>query len=320
MWATRRTHRRDPRRAAVLLWGGWALVHFVVFSFFVNPFHPYYTSALAPAVAVLAASALVTLWDGLRSSPWMTALASATLLASVGLAVLLLSRSAGFVPWLPWVLAGSAIGAVFAGLRLRRTSFVRARRLRVGAVTLGLTSLLAGPAAFAVATVGRPLGGVNPVGGPARAIVSSRSATDPGVRALARYLSAHRGNATYLAAISGSAVAARLTLATRQPVITMGGFGGTDPAPTALQLQELVKTGKVRFVVIGDSAPAAVRDPTGPGLGGDRMRARWVTSHCIALSLAPLVRTSQGDMRERLWDCASLRPGVPSRPSAISAF
>jgi len=42
------------------MWGGWLLVHFVVFSLALNIFHPYYASALAPPFAVLAAAGLVT--------------------------------------------------------------------------------------------------------------------------------------------------------------------------------------------------------------------------------------------------------------------
>ncbi|HWN32705.1 MAG TPA: glycosyltransferase family 39 protein [Pseudonocardia sp.] len=53
LWLTRRAPRTDPTRAALLLWGGWLLVSAAVFSFMAGIFHPYYTVALAPAVAAV---------------------------------------------------------------------------------------------------------------------------------------------------------------------------------------------------------------------------------------------------------------------------
>jgi 4-amino-4-deoxy-L-arabinose transferase-like glycosyltransferase len=302
LWLTRGAHRRDPRRAAFLLWGVWAVVHFVLFSLVINLFHPYYTSALAPAVAVLAASALVMFWDRLSSSRAIAAIAAATLLGSVGLAVVLLQRTR-FLPWLPWMLAALAVGAAGGGLALTRISSSR-RLLRGAVAVVGLTSLLAGPGAFAMATVERRLGGVDPTGGPAALASSASQGRAAGEVALEGYLAAHRGKTKYLVAVGGSAVAAPLILSTRQPVITMGGFAGTDPAPTATQLRELVMTMKVRFVLIPDGATAAGESSAAVGLGGDRARATWVATNCTALRLAPVITTSQGATRERLWDCA----------------
>ena len=48
---TRRAPRTDPQRAALILWGGWLVVTAVVFSYANGIVHPYYTVALAPAIA-----------------------------------------------------------------------------------------------------------------------------------------------------------------------------------------------------------------------------------------------------------------------------
>ena len=48
---TRRAARTDPVRAAAFIWGGWLLVTAAVFSFMSGIVHPYYTVALAPAIA-----------------------------------------------------------------------------------------------------------------------------------------------------------------------------------------------------------------------------------------------------------------------------
>ncbi|MDT7789535.1 MAG: hypothetical protein QOF58_7954 [Pseudonocardiales bacterium] len=53
LWFTRRAPRTDRTRAALVIWGGWTLVSGLVFSFMSGITHPYYTVALAPAIAAL---------------------------------------------------------------------------------------------------------------------------------------------------------------------------------------------------------------------------------------------------------------------------
>ena len=74
LWFTRRTSRTAGVRAGLLLWGGWLLVTGAVFSFMDGIIHPYYTVALAPAVAALVGIQRVELWRGRqfwgRGSSW----------------------------------------------------------------------------------------------------------------------------------------------------------------------------------------------------------------------------------------------------------
>ena len=56
---TRRTPRTGRTRASLILWGGWLLVTGIVFSFMQGTIHPYYTIALAPAVAALIGTTVV---------------------------------------------------------------------------------------------------------------------------------------------------------------------------------------------------------------------------------------------------------------------
>ena len=56
-------------RAAVLLWGGWAVVASVVLSMAQGIWHAYYTIELAPAYAALIAIAATLLGAGTRGAP-----------------------------------------------------------------------------------------------------------------------------------------------------------------------------------------------------------------------------------------------------------
>ena len=62
LWFTRRSARTDRMRAGLLLWGGWLLVTAAVFSFMDGIIHPYYTVALAPAIAALVGISVRELW------------------------------------------------------------------------------------------------------------------------------------------------------------------------------------------------------------------------------------------------------------------
>jgi 4-amino-4-deoxy-L-arabinose transferase-like glycosyltransferase len=173
LWTYGRTSRTDLRRSAYLLWGGWAFVSWLVFSFSTGIFHPYYTTALAPAVAVLAAGGLVALWDRSRNSaPWTVALA-ASLIGTAALAAALLDRATGFVPFLaPAAMALAVLAAcalLFARFVPAIASSATRNRLALGAAVAGLVAMLAGPTAYSLATVGKTLSGGDPLAGPASA-------------------------------------------------------------------------------------------------------------------------------------------------------
>jgi 4-amino-4-deoxy-L-arabinose transferase-like glycosyltransferase len=170
LWHARRAPRTDRARSAYVLWGSWAVVSWAVFSFSNGVFHPYYTTALAPAVAVLAAGGLVLMWNRSRSSTAWAAALCLSVIATAGLAALLLGRAGGLPSWLgpaALVLSLLAAGAVMASrLAAGRRPPRRSMLARI-ALAAGLTAVLAGPGAFSLATVGRSLGGTNPLAGPA---------------------------------------------------------------------------------------------------------------------------------------------------------
>jgi 4-amino-4-deoxy-L-arabinose transferase-like glycosyltransferase len=171
LWSRRRAARGDLARSAYVLWGAWGLVSWAVFSFSKGIFHPYYTTALAPAVAVLAAGGLVALWDRSRRSARWAAVLSLAVIGTTALSASLLGRTAGFVPWLaPLAVALALLAAAALMLGHVRSLAGAPARLhttaRVAAIA-ALLALLAGPASYSIATVGRSLTGSNPLAGPA---------------------------------------------------------------------------------------------------------------------------------------------------------
>ncbi|HKS97890.1 MAG TPA: glycosyltransferase family 39 protein, partial [Rugosimonospora sp.] len=111
LWLTRRAPRLDRTRAAFVLWGGWLVVTWLTFSLMRGIFHPYYTVALAPAVAAVAGMGAVLLWRH-RSSTVVNITLAATLAVTALWSYTLLARSASWQPWLRY--AGLAAGLAAA--------------------------------------------------------------------------------------------------------------------------------------------------------------------------------------------------------------
>ncbi|MDX6211930.1 MAG: hypothetical protein QOF82_1017, partial [Frankiales bacterium] len=159
LWLTRRNARTDLTRAALIVFGGWLLVTGLVFSEMQGIIHPYYTVALAPAIAAVVAITGRELWRT-RDSTTSRVIASVLIAVTAWWDVHLLATSPTFLPWLRYALAVGAAGAIFL--------LLVGRRLRVAVTGVALATLvgLGGSAAYAVDTASQPHTGSIPSSGP----------------------------------------------------------------------------------------------------------------------------------------------------------
>jgi 4-amino-4-deoxy-L-arabinose transferase-like glycosyltransferase len=320
-----RRPRTDALRAAAIVWRGWLVVTGVTFSMMQGIIHPYYTVALAPAVAALVALGARELWRN-RESP----LAIGTLAGSVVLTAvwskILLARTSGYLPWLQTAVL---IAGVLGGIGLVAAGLVAGRQRWLPAVagTVALAAVLAGPAAYTVSTVATGHTGALPSAGPASSgfggggfgggtgggtggapggggfgggtagttgtggttggrgggggggMGGLLGSTTPSAE-LTAALEADGSSYTWVAATVGSNNAAGYQLATGLPVMAVGGFNGTDPAPTLAQFQEYVKAGKIHWFIGGDSLG------TGSSGSDDAAEiAQWVAANFTATTI-----------------------------------
>ncbi len=68
---------------------------------------------------------------------------------------------------------------------------------------------------------------------------------------------------TWVAAAIGSNQASGYQLATGDPVMAIGGFNGTDPAPTLAQFERYVQEGKIHYFIGGGGGPGGGGAPGG---------------------------------------------------------
>lgn len=90
--------------------------------------------------------------------------------------------------------------------------------------------------------------------------------------ALKKLLTQDASKYTWVAATEDSEAAAPLELATREPVMSIGGFNGTDPWPTLAHFKQLVAKHEIHYYV-GQSAQSF-----GGGRGSPAI-ATWVAGH-----------------------------------------
>lgn len=117
-----RAPRTSVRRAQVVAWGGWLVVTGAVFSFMGGTIHQYYTVALAPATAALAAICVYYLLK-CKDLAWARATSIALTLALGAWSVVLLRRS----DWI-WALRPLALGLAVASAALQTYLWHRAAR------------------------------------------------------------------------------------------------------------------------------------------------------------------------------------------------
>jgi 4-amino-4-deoxy-L-arabinose transferase-like glycosyltransferase len=97
--------------------------------------------------------------------------------------------------------------------------------------------------------------------------------------ALTKLLKADASHYTWVAATVNSNSAAGYQLANDDPVMAIGGFNGTDPAPSLPQFEKYVSEGKIHYFISGGGAGGF-----GSGASGDDASkiTAWVESHFTA--------------------------------------
>jgi 4-amino-4-deoxy-L-arabinose transferase-like glycosyltransferase len=287
-WQRRPRLRDDHQQQSVLLWGMWLLTMGVFFSV-AGFFHQYYLTEMAPAIAALFGIGLVTMWQDYRRGGWRGWLLPIALVAAIAEQVSILS---GYPTWgqvlIPILVVTGCI-VVGALVAARSAPMIRAiafkTRLLAPALALGVLVLLISPTVWAAVPILTSTQADTLVAGPTTENsfggfrASGQNQSGGSDTALLSYLEAQQGAAKFLVAVSSSNEADSIILATNRPVMTLGGFSGSDPILTTSQLAALVKNGTVRYFLLNGSDGG--RGGTG---GAQSTLTTWIKQHSKVVS------------------------------------
>ncbi|MGD0701010.1 MAG: glycosyltransferase family 39 protein [Trebonia sp.] len=259
----RREGRRDPLRAAVVLWGGWWLVLAVFFSAgtYLNS---YYVAALIPAVAALSGAGIAAC--GPR--PWparVRLIVAATVLGCAGYGAYLMSGTASGPVELTVV---ALVVAAAAAAQLWLPASGKAGHLT--AVAFAGAGVLLLPAAASVSSV---IQGLGPFDTPFESSNTAHNnqalaAAAPALTRTVQRLELQTPPDDALLGTDTSGLAENFILYSGREVLPIGGYLGNGPAPTLATLRADISRGYVRVFVLPVS-------PSGPD-----PRVRWIESHC----------------------------------------
>jgi len=248
----------------------WFITLFLMYSE-VAGMHQFYTSTLALPIAVLVSLAIFHALEANKF--WALYIVVAT---AAGLAVFISKKYPGYfdtVPKLQFIFVASL--ALFFIPQLRR--------FRIGKSIMHLVmivALLATPAVWAFETRFNP-SNFNPVAGPKSVRESLpkqsvHSVTNPGteiaipsekivpdspavLKSLRDFGFAHRGDSKYLYAMFTAIDASYWINDTGEPILPIGGFNGSDNAPTLSQFKTMVANNTVRLVLDSTTSDAFAR-------------------------------------------------------------
>ncbi len=238
--------RRDRRVAPLLVFGGWFLVEVVVLSFSDGIVHPYYTSALGPGTAIVAACGAGAFIALVRRDRRYLALPVLALASTVSVQIYLLSQQYDYLKWL-WPIVIVAVLACVALLWLRP-------RWLSTTIAAGFLALLVVPALYSKTVWDVPVDGTFPAAGPytdaGQGGVGASAPTLPILAKLFRYTEPRSPGARWTVLTQASITAAPMILLGYKAG-ALGGYGTQTPAVTPKQLAAFVRRGEARFMLMG---------------------------------------------------------------------
>ncbi len=293
LFAGLRRRNITSKHKEALFWLAWLLPVAAFFSV-AGFFHQYYLIMLAPPVAALTGAGFVAMWKSYHDrNGWQAWL--------LPVSVLLTTLFGWYIMQVynDTIGAGWSISELIAGILITVILIVmlhRTHQWKQSFIIAGFMVMLIGPIywAFTPITYGGnsmipaagPTGSNGMFGGAGMGMPMGNVAGDTEMPAMGgrggmgnrneevdtvtlNYLKEHNTGETYLFATTDYNQAAPYIIDERAAVITLGGFSGSDPVYTTEELEQLVKSGQVKYFMVGGMG----------GRGGNSDISDWIKEH-----------------------------------------
>lgn len=314
-WQRRFRPIGDKQQQSLLLWGTWLLTMGIFFSV-ASFFHQYYLSQFTPAISALFGIGLVTMWKDYRGSSWKGWLLPASIAVTALVQIGIIAGDSSWGSWLIPVIAVPALGAVAVLVWFRLNAHPVMTSIRMLTIAgIAVAALTLTPFIWSAYPAINNTSSDLPIAGSSSSFgAAGGNNNQTGTTGLITYLEAHQGSATYLVATSSSMSADSIIIASNKPVMSLGGFSGSDPILTTSELTALVKNGTVRYFLLngagggGNNMNATATGTTAAaGPGGQSTATSWVQQTCtVVASSAYQSTTANMQSSGQLYDCGSI--------------
>jgi 4-amino-4-deoxy-L-arabinose transferase-like glycosyltransferase len=253
----------NKRKLSLLLWFMWLLPEFIYFSFSKNVTHTYYLTTMAPSVAALTGIGLATMWKLYNEDSWKKWILPAAFIANGLIEILILSPNYKTSNGYKITLIATGILSIGASIALAIAAIIRRknsiqpekasrRKLSIVMTSIAFIGILIAPMVWSFTTIFYPMNGSSPAAGLELASSKqNRNFSNSSNSKLIQFLEDNKQNEQYLVAVpSAMTYASDLILNTDEPVMTIGGFSGSDQIITLEQFKQLVAEGAVRYAVV----------------------------------------------------------------------
>jgi 4-amino-4-deoxy-L-arabinose transferase-like glycosyltransferase len=231
----------------LLLWSGWLIPMVLYFSFTGGLWHTYYLIMLGPGIAGLM-GVVFWLFSRIRVQKGITAGIALTVLsgATIGFHIYAVSAYPAYFKFFAILLIASWVVVIL-------TYWIMPREWSMALV---FTVLTIAPLLWSGLTAVNPNADTNlpraePIAnllGDSRPVNRQPSTNQ---QAVLDYLLMNTDDGSYLVAGQSARETSSFILSTDRPVLAFGGFGGGDNVVDVTRLQEMVSSGKLRFVLGG---------------------------------------------------------------------
>ena len=271
---------KEKIRMKLLFWGCWLLPQAAFFSI-AQGAHRYYLVMMAPAIAALVGISYSTLVKWSTGGGKKRYLLPAAILVTIGVQAFIISGYNEWRSWmLPLVMGVGVLAVILLGWQAQ-SGRLQPNKYHSIAVVLGGISLLIAPFVWSLTPVLYGSGNAAlPFAGPdlntqlqqpnipgGLLNLSGRFTVD--MSKLETFLMSHKTGEKYLVAVPNARNASPIILDTGEPVITYGGFMGSEKILNGEKLEQLVRSGQLRYILIGS------------GNGQQSEVDEWVSAHGI---------------------------------------
>ena len=279
----RRRLRPSPVLAATVIFAGWLLIAGGAFSITKGIVHPYYLSSVAPPAAALAGIGLAEAITVVRLRRWWLAIPVVGLVATAVTQWTVLRRPDS-IDWRPALAWFAMLGAV-AGIVALITGALGRSKTATGTAIAGVGLLVLSPLLWTQSSLANgitpqlPYAQATGLGGGRSGLQPNGGFTFPtgDQKRLVEYLRSNRTTEKWSVAVQSAGQAEAIIISSGEPVMTMGGFIGSDPILTEGQLRAKIAAGQVRYFLV--SAGGFGRGGFGPGgFGGSA--SSFVSTEC----------------------------------------